>query len=83
MSEKTCGNCDKVRVTDVMGMYIFGCSETGFVIPHEAIKETEKVTFWRIPPCCPRTDNEVFKSEKQAPRKEWIIKKFSDFTPTK
>jgi hypothetical protein len=79
MKEITCGECKNINVSNAMGMPIFGCKLTGYVIPHEAISETEKVTFWRVPLCCPRSENEVLKSEKQAPRNEWVIKTFNDF----
>lgn len=79
--EKTCGNCDAIKVSEVIGMYIFGCKHTGLVIPHGACSETKEVKFWRVPKTCPRSDDEVVKSDKQAPNKDWIIKTFSDFTP--
>lgn len=81
MREKTCGNCKNIRVTDIMGLYIFGCSKSECIIPHGACSKTKKVTFWRVPKLCPRSDDEVLKSDKQAPKKEWVIKLFSDFTP--
>lgn len=78
--EKTCGNCPKINVSDAMGMLIFGCKETGFVIPHYASNVEKEVIFWRVPNECPRSSNEVFKSEKKAPQKDWIIKTFADFS---
>ena len=78
--ESTCGNCENIRVTDCMGMYIFGCMKTGFIIPHCADNTTKSVTFWRVPESCPLTTG-VKKSEEQAPQTDWIIKKFSDFKP--
>ncbi len=76
--EKTCGNCKNVNFTDNGGWGVFGCKSTGFVIPHHAIFDDKKVTFWRVPTECPRTEG-VKKSENKAPRKEWIIKTFDDF----
>lgn len=75
----TCGDCVDINVTSAMYMPIFGCKRTGYVIPHEAVMKSEKVTFWRVPDFCPRSDDEVSKSDKLAPRSEWIIKKFTDF----
>lgn len=79
MKESTCGNCKDVNFSNNGGWGVFGCKKTGFVIPHHAVFESKKVTFWRVPKECPRNDIVVEKSEEQAPRKEWVIKSFSDF----
>lgn len=76
--EKTCGNCENLEVAGHSRAAFAGCGLTGYAVPHEWIGENSKFTFWRIPVDCPRTDN-VKKSEKQAPKKDWVIKVFSDF----
>ena len=77
-TEKTCGNCENINFDNGGGWGVFGCKKTGFVIPHHAEYENKKVTFWRVPKECPKTEG-VKKSEKQAPRKDWVIKSFKDF----
>lgn len=77
--EKTCGNCPNVNVSGRKGWQIVGCKSTGYVIPHHTVYDDDRVTFWRVPLECPRDDNEVLKSEEQAPETEWVTKNLSDF----
>ena len=75
--EKTCGNCKELFVGGIPPrMPMMACKITDNIVPHEW--DGNKFTMWRIPTSCPRTDN-VKKSEKQAPKKEWVIKTLSDF----
>jgi hypothetical protein len=56
-------------------MKVWHCTETEYVIPHssERLDSGEwKCTFWRVPMDCPLPDHEVLKSEKQAPKRDWI-----------
>jgi len=76
MSEKTCGNCKNLIISGRKGAAFAGCENTGLVVPHGWDGETNLFTFWRIPTDCPRGD--VIKSEKQAPRDEWVVKSFDD-----
>ena len=73
--ENTCGNCENVFKGGTTNMPIAACKITDFIVPH--MSDHFEVTFWRIPKECPRKDD-VKKSEKQAPKKDWIIKKWSD-----
>lgn len=75
--ESTCGNCKDLFVGgNPPRMPVMACKVTDYIIPHEW--DGKKFTMWRIPPDCPRTDN-VKKSKKQAPKKEWVIKTLNDF----
>lgn len=75
--ERTCGNCKHVFCGGVMNHPIAACVITDNVVPHESMGDG-KFTFWRIPLGCPRTDGEVLKSEKQAPKKYWTTKNVKD-----
>lgn len=77
--EKTCGNCENVNFNPSDEFSVAGCKLTGYVIPHECIHTKQKLTFWRVPMVCPRSEG-VHKSKQQAPRKEWVIKQWSDFS---
>lgn len=81
--ENTCGNCVNVRYSE----FSEGCCKVAhcnatkerFIIPHKGELKNGKignptvVTFWRIPDFCPK-DVGVIKSEKHAPKKDWVIK---------
>jgi len=75
--EKTCGNCPNLKVTGVGSFAAAYCGLTDYIIPHGS--EGVDFTFWRVPIECPRTEG-VKKSEKQAPKKEWVNKVLSDLT---
>lgn len=54
---------------------VWFCMKTEYVIPHssERLDDGEwKSVFWRVPTACPLPDSEVLKSEKQAPKKDWV-----------
>ena len=80
MLENTCGNCPKLNITDMCGLKLAGCKETGFVVPHTAkLKngnrgDKTEFVFTRIPLVCPRDESEVRKSEKPAATKHWVTK---------
>ncbi len=73
--EKTCGNCDKVILHQIMNAVFAGCSITGLVIPHRMDADTRTITYWRIPMECPREDD-VLKSKTAASEDEWVFKLF-------
>jgi len=77
--ESTCGNCHQIQFDPSQRFAVAGCLTTGYVIPHHCDYTEKKLTFWRVPTECPRVDDSVKKSEKQAPKKQWVIKSFSDF----
>jgi hypothetical protein len=77
--ETTCGNCKEVNFDPNSRWAVAGCKLTDFVIPHYCEHTEKRLTFWRVPEACPRPDSEVKKSAKQAPKKQWVIKSFSDF----
>jgi hypothetical protein len=80
MKESTCGNCPNLKFNTSTGLAVAYCSATDgeFIVPHEGVLKDGKrgnptmVTLWRIPSFCPRSDSEVLKSGRQAPRAEWI-----------
>jgi hypothetical protein len=74
--EFTCGNCDKLMLSKNERYNHPGCQATDDVVPHEY--DGEKLIFWRVPTHCPRSDNDVKKSEKRAPKKHWVIRNPAD-----
>ncbi len=76
--EKTCGNCKNLTKIGNRN-WIFGCELSGFVVPHSADYTKGEIIFWRVPTSCPISDGSVVKSEKQAPKKDWVVKTVSDF----
>lgn len=77
--ENTCGNCPDLKIAGREGIACAGCGLTELVIPHEWNGVDNKFTFWRVPTNCPR--NDVIKSDKQAPKSDWIVKTFKQLTP--
>lgn len=76
-NEKTCGNCkDLFLGGNPPRMPLVVCKQTNYIVPHSF--DGEEFVMWRVPLDCPRTSG-VTKSEKQAPKKDWVIKTFSDF----
>lgn len=73
MGEKleTCETCEHLEAMKTVGGFpLYGCSETGFVIPHgtepDTIREGYDTTFYRVPMDCPLPDDEVVKREALA-----------------
>lgn len=55
-----------------MGARIAFCKKTDAVVPHKYESDPPVNTYWRVPMSCPLPDSEVFKSEVQAEREDWI-----------
>jgi hypothetical protein len=73
--DKTCGNCPHLQITGNKRMPMASCKQDDLIVPHQW--DGNDFTFWRIPTCCQRTEG-VIKSEKQAPKNEWVVKKLSE-----
>lgn len=70
----TCANCDNLRGNQLPMMgFVYSCLHSGTVVPQHTVDEgdgTWLITFWRVPPSCPRGDRK--KSEEKAPHDEWV-----------
>ena len=75
-AEKTCANCENLFKGGVLNMPVAACKLTDFIVPHQS--DHTQATFWRVPLECPLVSG-VKKSEKQAPKKDWVIKQWSEF----
>lgn len=71
---KTCLGCPKLGLNHNKQMALAYCTDTDLVIPHKSERVGDKweLTYWRVPVSCPLPDDEVLKSEEQAPPKEWV-----------
>lgn len=73
---KTCGGCSHLKSDSTFGAAVMSCEKTGFVVPHSSEQERRggpsTVILWRVPQSCPLPDIEVLRSDKQAPKKEWV-----------
>ena len=79
--EKTCGNCPFLKISGTKRAAFAGCIKTGFIVPHswDGQKDENQFVFWRIPTECPLQNSDILKSEKQAPKKDWVVKSLADF----
>ena len=77
--QTTCGRCNKLKFSNMSGTALAYCGAVNgeFIVPHEGelidgYGGDTKVTLWRVPKFCPKTDNETLKSDTQAPKKDWV-----------
>ncbi len=71
MSKNTCGNCPSLGLNKTRLMTVAYCEKTDEVIPHEWCGYSNTITLWRVPVNC--TQEGKMPSEKQAPRKDWVV----------
>lgn len=67
---KTCHGCKHLKSTEIMRAPVQYCGKTELVVPHQF--DENEITYWRVPLACPLPDDQVLKSEKKAPRKDWV-----------
>lgn len=72
MSKRTCHGCPNLELNRMRTMTIAYCgaTEDGFIVPHEWNGFDNTITFTRVPDFC--TNATKTKSEKPAPRSEWV-----------